>query len=205
MVGAIVLAAGLSSRMGDFKQLLPFGPKTVIEQIVSVLGQCALTEIIVVTGHRAGEVQAALAGSPTPVQTVFNPDYAAGDMLSSLQTGLNALAPQTAAALLCLGDQPAIQAGVVQQLLTCFAAEGPGQLYIPSFTRRAGHPLLIPSPFWPAILALPAGGQPGLRQVVQAETTPRRYVTVDTPSILRDMDTPEDYQRELRLKGLANY
>ena len=206
MISAIVLAAGLSVRMGRPKLLLPYGEWTVIEQVVSVLLASPADELVVVTGHEREAVERALAGRP--VRAVFNPDYAAGEMLSSVQVGLRAVAAESRAALLAVGDMPAVEAGVAAQLLAAYAGrpESPqlaGRrpdecVYIPSYRMRAGHPVLVPRAYWPAILALPRGAT--LRSAWQAEGAHIHWVTVDTPSVLRDMDTPADYERELRLR-----
>ncbi len=196
MISAVVLAAGLSTRMGRLKLLLPYGEHTVIEQMVSVLLSSPVDEVLVVTGHERAAVEAALAR--WPVRTVFNPDYAAGEMLSSVQAGLRSVAADAWAVLLAVGDMPAIEVDVVAQLITDYQATGDGCVYIPSYRMQAGHPVLIPRLFWPAILALPAGAN--LRSVWRAEGTRVQWVVVDTPSVLRDMDTPEDYQLELRLR-----
>src|SRR5947207_5164734 len=92
MITAIVLAAGESRRMGRLKPLLPFGPRTVIETVVASLSASRAGEILVVTGHRSEEVEAALAQAPARV--VRNPDYRRG-MLSSVQCGVAAAAPDT--------------------------------------------------------------------------------------------------------------
>ncbi len=223
MFSAVVLAAGLSARMGRPKLLLPYGERTVVEQVVSVLLASPADEVLVVTGHERAAVEQALAG--WPVQAVFNPDYAAGEMLSSVQVGLEAAAPESRAALLAVGDMPAIEADVVAQLVAAYknlpesrslsALPGPrgvagaggtglsgrysdDYVYVPSYQMRAGHPVLVPRAYWPAILALPRGAN--LRSVWQAEGSRIHWVTVDTPSVLRDMDTPEAYERELRLR-----
>jgi molybdenum cofactor cytidylyltransferase len=222
MISAIVLAAGLSARMGRPKLLLPYGERTVVEQVVSVLLASPADEVLVVTGHEREAVELALTG--WPVLTVFNPDYAAGEMLASVKVGLEAVAPESQAALLAVGDMPAVEAGVVVQLVAAYTSlpESPvlpapaaqtqaseakdlpsGRssddcVYIPSYQMRAGHPVLVPRSYWPAILALPRGGS--LRSVWQAEGSCIHWVTVDTPSVLRDMDTPEDYERELHLR-----
>ena len=86
MTAAIVLAAGLSRRMGRFKLTLPWGDRTVIGQVVATLEAAGIEEIVVVAGHRGDEVTEALAG--TTARIVFNPDYASGEMLSSIRTGL---------------------------------------------------------------------------------------------------------------------
>ncbi len=223
MISAIVLAAGLSVRMGRPKLLLPYGEHPVVEQVASVLLASPADEVLVVTGHEHEAVERALTG--WPVLAVFNPDYAAGEMLSSVQAGLEAVAPESRAALLAVGDMPAVEASVVAQLIAAYrnlpesgslaalpgprGAAGAGEtgpsgrcsddyVYIPSYQMRAGHPVLVPRSYWPAILALPRGAS--LRSVWQAEGSRIHWVTVDTPSVLRDMDTPEDYERELHLR-----
>jgi molybdenum cofactor cytidylyltransferase len=196
MISAIVVAAGLSTRMGQLKQLLPYGEHTVIEQVVSVLLASPVDEVLVVTGHERGAVETALA--KWPIKTVFNADYAEGEMLSSVQVGLRAVATEGEAALLAVGDMPAIEGDVVAHLIQAYRAAGNNFVYIPSYQMRAGHPVLVPRPYWGAILSLPKGDT--LRSVLRAESTRVQWVVVDTPSVLRDMDTPADYQRELGLR-----
>src|SRR5690242_19117683 len=101
MVAAIVLAAGESRRMGQLKPLLPFGPRTVIETVVASLSASRVGEILVVTGHRSEEVEAALAQAP--VRVVRNPDYRRG-MLSSVQRGVAAAPAETTWFLVALAD-----------------------------------------------------------------------------------------------------
>ena len=197
MISAIVLAAGLSTRMERLKQLLPYGEHTVVEQVVSVLLVSPVDEVLVVTGHERAAVEATLAR--WAVGAIYNPDYAVGEMLSSVQAGLRALSPESQAALLAVGDMPAIESDVVAQLVQAYRGAGDDFVYIPSFQMRAGHPVLVPRPFWPAILSLPKDDN--LRSVLRAEGTPVQWVVVDTPSVLRDMDTPADYRRELKLRG----
>lgn len=196
MISAIVVAAGLSTRMGQLKQLLPYGEHTVIEQVVSVLLASPVDEVLVVTGHEREAVETALA--KWSVRTVFNADYAEGEMLSSVQAGLRAVAAEAQAALLAVGDMPAIEGDVVAQLIQAYTAAGNNSVCIPSYQVRAGHPVLVPRLYWGAILSLPKGAT--LRSVLRAESTRVQWVVVDTPSVLRDMDTPADYQRELGLR-----
>jgi molybdenum cofactor cytidylyltransferase len=193
VISAVVLAAGMSTRMKRLKQLLPYGKHTVIEQVASVLLASSVDEVLVVTGHQRSAVEAALA--KWPVQTVFNPYYAQGEMLSSAQAGLRALAAESQAALLAVGDMPAIEADVVDQLIQAYHSTGNSFVYIPSYQMQAGHPVLVPRPFWQAILSLPAVDN--LRSVLRAKNTHVHWVVVDTPSVLRDVDTPADYEREL--------
>ncbi|MCX6029854.1 MAG: nucleotidyltransferase family protein [Chloroflexi bacterium] len=205
MIPAIVLAAGLSRRMGRFKLTLPWGATTVIGQVVATLRAVGVAEIVIVTGNRADEVAAALAG--TPVRVVFNPGYATGEMLSSIQAGLRAVAdgfvgaslagkqgagkprPYDSAALLCLGDQPQMEVATVQAVLTAGAATGWQRIIRPSYQMCAGHPIILPSAIWPDILT--TGGI--LREVLTAHRAITDYLVVDTPTVLADLDTPEDY------------
>ena len=193
MISAVVLAAGMSARMGRLKQLLPYGDHTVIEQVIATLCAAPVDEIVVVTGYQRARVEGALAG--WPVRTVFNPSYSAGEMLSSVQVGLRSVATDSRAALLVLGDMPALESQVTRQLVEAYRATGDGAVYIPSYQMRAGHPVLVPRPYWDAILRLPPGAS--IRSVLRAPETPVVWVEVSTPTVLRDMDTPEDYQREL--------
>jgi molybdenum cofactor cytidylyltransferase len=188
MIAAIVLAAGQSRRMGQNKLFLPYGQATVIETIVTEIAACeAVRDIVVVTGHDADRVVARLDGYP--VRCVFNPAYAQAEMLVSIQTGLRALPQTIDAALIVLGDQPQLRREIVQRVID--AAE-PDHLIIPSFQMKRGHPILIPRSVWPSILSLPPAAT--LRDVIRAHTDHIRYVTFEDDSVLRDIDTPEDYQ-----------
>lgn len=198
-VAAVVVAAGLSSRMGRPKQLLPYGEYTIIEQIVSVLLQYTLAEVVVVTGHERKAIEAKLA--PWPIRSVFNPDYRSGEMLSSLQYGLSALTPEIEAALVVLGDQPQLEVAVVQHLVETYRANK-SRLLIPKFQERRGHPILIDRTYWPDILALTADRT--LRDIIVLHAADIDYVKVETDSILRDIDTPEAYQQELRALDKKN-
>lgn len=191
-ISAIVPAAGLSSRMGGPlpKPLLPWGSTTIIQTIVSTLDRAGADEIIVVTGHRQDLLAAALA--ETSARCVFNPAYTSGEMLASIQVGLAAADPAAAGVLLALADQPQIELATVQQVLAAFAVSAGKALVIPSYAMRRGHPILLPRRLWPAVLALPAGD--ALRTVIQRHADEIVYVTVDTPSVLADLDTPEQYR-----------
>jgi len=208
MIAAVILAAGLSRRMGRFKLTLPWGDRTVIGQVVATLEAAGVEEIVAVTGHRTDEVIAALAG--TTARVIFNPDYASGEMLRSIQAGLRAAEdrqglkppaqasesrlkpaadPPMPAALLCLGDQPQMTAATVRAVIAAGAEDGWGRIVVPSYRMRAGHPILLPRWVWPAILSCTGT----LRDVMAAHRAQTRFLAVDTPTVLADLDTPEDY------------
>ena len=187
-ISAIILAAGASSRMGRPKLNLPWRDgRSVIGQVVHVLAQASLAEILLVGGKTP------LHGvTDWPVHLLHNPDPQFADMLGSLQCGLRAAAQQSTAALVVLGDQPQIELEVVKALLAQYAA-GPVPLLLPSYQMRRGHPWLIDRSLWPAALEL----QPPqtLRDLLQSHVGKIAYLNVDTPSVLQDLDTPEDYER----------
>lgn len=196
MIAAIIPAAGLSSRMGGqvIKPLLPWRHHTVIEEIITTLLTAGLSQIVVVTGHQHQALEAALASCP--VRCLFNPNYASGEMLSSLQVGLQALPAGCSGALVALADQPQMQVSVVQKMLKAFAESDNQAIVIPSYQMRRGHPVVLPRRLWAEVLALPQGAT--LRAVLQAHVDEIRYVVVDTPTVLADLDTPQQYEQALK-------
>lgn len=191
IISAIVLAAGQSSRMGSPKMILPWGSTTVIGQVVEVLRQEGVEEIVVVTGGARQEVEQALAGKP--VRTVFNPRYPQDQMTFSLQSGLVELGEHVSAALIALGDQPQIEAPVVRAVLQAYLERG-RPLVIPSYQMQRGHPWLIDRSLWGDILGL--NPSLTLRDFLNLHQEQIEYLSVATDSVLRDLDTPLDYQRE---------
>ena len=190
-IAAVVLAAGLSRRMGKPKMLLPWGTTTVIGRVVEVLQQSGLVEILVVTGGARLEVEKTLAGSRT--RTVFNPRFAEGEMIESLQVGLAAISDTASAALVVLGDQPQIETCVVEAVLKAFEQKR-WELVIPSYAMRRGHPWLVGRSLWPDLI----GMQPNqtMRDFMKAHEAVITYLEVDRPSVLKDLDTPQDWERE---------
>lgn len=200
-IGAIVLAAGMSTRMGESKMLLPWTDKrTIVEHVVEQLLNSRVDHITVVTGHMSKQVRERV--EPMGVQVVYNRGYKTGEMLSSVKAGLRAMPDNIAAALLVLGDQPRIQPKVIYQVMMAYA-EGKGEIIVPSFEMRRGHPLLLSRRYWPEMLALPRSGSP--RDLVNAHGERIHYVTVDTDSVLRDVDTRDDYRQERWRAGLGKY
>jgi molybdenum cofactor cytidylyltransferase len=198
-VGAIVLAAGMSSRMGRSKPLLPWADgKSVIEHILQQLQQVRLARITVVTGYRAEDVSA--QAQAMGVQTTHNPNYAEGEMLSSLQAGLAAQPDGIAAALVVLGDQPRLEVSVIERILSAYE-QGRGEIVAPYFQGQRGHPLLISRRYWDEMMALPPGAAP--RDVIQKHRQVLHLIDVESDSVLSDIDTAEDYARERRLAGLS--
>jgi molybdenum cofactor cytidylyltransferase len=182
--------------MGRSKVLLPWGERTVIETIVNRLLAARLSEIIIVTGHRADDVERLFAG--LPVKVVQNPNYAAGEMLSSVQTGIRALGDSVNASLIVMGDQPLLDPRVIGRVLAAYA-EGKGTIIAPTYRGERGHPVLMDRRFWPELLALDHGAP---RDVIRRYPEQLALIDVDTDSILSDIDTPEQYQQARRQAGL---
>lgn len=190
-IGAIVLAAGRSQRMGQPKMLLPWGDTTVIGQVVHTLAQAGLHQIVVVTGGWRRQVEAALHASPAHV--VYNPRYMEDQMALSLQVGLASLPAETDAALIALGDQPQMQPAVVRQVMQAYQ-ESRAPLVFPSYHLRRGHPWIMARSLWEELLA--GATARTLRELLQPYADRIRYVVVQDDTILRDLDTPADYHRE---------
>lgn len=188
---AVVLAAGNSTRMGQQKILLPFNGTTVIEHIVARITASGISEIIVVVGRDAAKIRQALQNAPVII--VDNPDYEQG-MLTSVRAGLSASTDQSNAALICLGDQPAIQTSVIEAVMNQGTLEDTN-IVVPVYRDRRGHPLYIPKQYWPNVLN--AYDDTGLRGLLQEFSHAVQHLPVDESWILDDMDYPEDYQREL--------
>jgi molybdenum cofactor cytidylyltransferase len=191
MITAIVLAAGESKRMGRPKMLLPWGDDTVAGRVIKVLRSAEIEDILVVTGSGRDQLESYLAKFAN-VRTAFNPDYERGEMLSSIQCGLSALKPETRAALICLGDQPQVQAESVRRVCAAFRENG-SLLVVPSYEMRRGHPWLIARPLWDRLSELSAPLT--ARDFLSLHSEDIYYVNIDSSSVIDDLDTPGDYEK----------
>jgi molybdenum cofactor cytidylyltransferase len=191
-LAAVVLAAGESRRMGTPKQLLPFGDRTILERVVDTLLTAGAGEVIVVLGHMAERVRGVLGDRP--VKTVVNEAYRDG-MLSSVKCGVRATRPEHDAVLVALGDQPHIASDVVREIIRSYRM-GTAGMVIPRYGPKKGHPIVIDlRKYREAILNLPA--HVGLNALMQEHADDVRLLDVATEDIVRDIDVPDDYTREL--------
>ncbi len=190
---AIVLAAGLSRRMGQPKMLLPWGGTTVLGQVVTTLASCGAGDIVVVTGGARDLVEAETArlAESLPARAVFNEQYEAGEMMSSIRAGLAVLGPQVAATLIALGDQPQLSLESARRIVSAWEMSRAG-LILPSFNLRRGHPWLVGRNLWEDLRK--AGTA---REFLNARASEILYVDCDE-TVLKDLDTPEDYERDLK-------
>ena len=189
---AVVLAAGEARRFGEQKLVMPFGGSTVIECVISALAGAGAAPIVVVTGPGSEEVVAAL--DDQAVQVAINPDPAAG-MASSVKVGVAALPAKLQRFVIALGDQPRLCAEDISRLLDEQQSSGRG-IAIPTHRGKRGHPVAFDGRHRAEILAL--GEDQTLRDVVHAH--PHDIVEVEFPSdaFVRDIDTREQYEDEVR-------
>lgn len=193
MVAAIILAAGKSERMGRPKMDLPWGKTTVIGRVVTILANAGVEDLIVVTGGASENVETALQLLPSElsVRTVYNPRYSDGGMILSLKCGLKVINNKNQAALIALGDQPQIEVDVVRSILDEFNVTS-APLIVPSYRKRRGHPWLVGRSLWPIMLKLRETET--MRGFLNKYSNQIHYLTVDTPTVIQDLDTPIDYQ-----------
>lgn len=191
-VGAVVLAAGASRRMGRPKMTLPFHGSTVIGTVLTQLNSAGIAPLIAVVGGAGEEVEGILRRLPFEVKITRNLNFAATDMLESLKIGMNVLPSDLDAFLVVLGDQPQIQIGVISSIVAEYKSRREGMI-IPSYQMRRGHPWLVDRSLWRALHNLQRSQT--MRDFIQSHQEQIRYLSVDTPSILEDLDTPADYQR----------
>ncbi len=191
-IGAVILGAGLSTRMGKPKLLLPWGQSTVIGTIIDSLKTAGMQTIVLVSGASHQLLVDQLKQESITIS--FNPLFENENMLDSLRIGLDVLRESGLnSCLLVLGDQPQIKPDVIKKVINT-AAEFPENLIIPSFQMRRGHPWVIPARYWAELKSMPDSQI--MRDFINSKQNEIRYVDIDSSSILADMDTPEDYERE---------
>jgi len=186
----VLLAAGRSRRMGAFKPLLPFGASTVVETCVESLRAAGVAEVVVVVGHRAGEVQERLAGR-TFVRFALN-EEAASEMSASIARGVERVAEEACAVVVALADQPAVPPSMTSELIEAWRRTR-ARLVQPEWEGRGGHPVLIDLSLKERLLRLEESR--GLRALFEELRGEVLRVPSETPFVRRDMDTWEDYQR----------
>jgi len=193
-VGAVILAAGHSSRMDGFKPLLRVGGMTIIERVISLFCTAGVDEIITVVGCRSEELETFLRATPTRI--VRNHRYEDG-MFSSIQSGVETLDDRCACFFLHPADIPLVRPATLLKLLQAFKDNPTAFLYSPQFQGKNGHPPLISTKLKDGILSHDGTG--GMRGFLATCLHRSRTVEVEDPYILMDIDTPEDFHRLQRL------
>ena len=205
-ISGILLAAGLSSRMGQPKQLLQFGKKTIVETVVDNMLKAKFSKVVVVLGHYADKIQDLL--NDYPVAIVYNPDYREG-MLTSAQAGVKSLNLTNAcnrieesvytnhtAFSIMLVDQPFITSTLIDTVIDAYLHTDKG-IVLPSFEYKRGHPVIFHHKYADDILTLDTDSD-GVRSLYKSYHEDIHYVDVDTDAVLRDIDYKEDYESALK-------
>lgn len=186
--GAVLVAAGKSSRMKEFKPMLPFGSSTIAIHIVSMLKEMNLDPIVVVTGYRAEQLETHL--SHMGVRFVRNERYEETEMFDSVKIGLKSIADSCERVLLMPIDTPAIMPDTIRQVLKIEAG-----LIRTVCKGEPGHPLIIDGSVISTICSYK--GNRGLRGAMEESGIPITNLEVEDEGIYRDVDTREEYERLL--------
>ena len=194
MISAIVLAAGESKRMGRTKQLLEWEGRTILQRVLENLSRSRVDEVILVLGHEAERILQTL--DTYRFKVVINEDYKKG-MITSIQQGLINLNDKVEAFFIVLADQPGLGPEVFDRLIGEFRQASPQKsIVLPTFHGRRGHPALFSAKYKKEALRI--AGDVGFRQVLQEHPEEILTVEMDTDSILQDIDTPDDYRKQLK-------
>jgi molybdenum cofactor cytidylyltransferase len=184
-VAAVILAAGRGTRFGEAPKLLAgLHSKPIVRHVAEAALASQARPVVVVTGHRAAEVEAALADLPLTIAR--NPAFAEG-LSTSVKRGFEALPPETEAAIVLLGDMPLVDAPLVDRLIRRWAESRPAAL-VPVSAGRRGNPVVLSMFLRPEIARLTGdmGAGPLLRGRQDVVEEP-----VETPGVIEDIDTPE--------------
>lgn len=188
MIAAVVLAAGLSRRMGQAKLLMPVGGRAIVRYVVESVLAGGVDLVWVVTGPDVEPIEAALAG--LEVQIAVNPAPEEGQA-SSLRAGIAALPASVDAVLIALGDQPSLAPPIIPALLAA-RRTSPKLIVAPRYRDGQGNPVLFKREIFPELLRLT--GDQGARPIIQKEPARVEWVELDLP-MPPDVDTLDDYEK----------
>ena len=186
---ALITAAGMSSRMGDFKPMLNIGSISIAKRVIATFRQAGIQRIVMITGYHAQELEHHLSGEG--LIFLQNEAYKTTHMFDSVKIGLSYLQDKCDAVLMTPVDIPLFTADTVKKLM--FSGK---KLACPACQGQTGHPILIGSCLIPGILR--DSGQGGLKGALERCSEQMAEIAVKDPGILHDADTPEDYSALLR-------
>ncbi len=199
-VSGILLAAGRSLRFGDeAKQLLDFDGEPLVRRIARAACLSTLGEVVVVTGYRASEMEAALEG--LGVRTILNPRYRDG-LSTSIGVGIQNVTTCAGGALIMTADQPFLSTEVMDQIVSAYAGTG-AAIVGPVFEGRHGSPVLFDRSLFVELLEL--RNDEGGRQIIQRSPGMLEAVELGSALPLTDIDTRAEYERLLGYTSAASY
>jgi molybdenum cofactor cytidylyltransferase len=186
MITGIILASGLSRRMGSDKLLLPVDGIAIVERVMQAADASLLDDIAMVYQNPA---VCALA-ERYRIRPVYNPDAARGQS-AAIKAGVLAALPRTQAYMFLTGDQPFITVGIINLLVATWR-ENPADIIVPVYGSRRGGPVIFPSTMTPELLAL--DGDTGGRAIIEQVPDMIRCISMPDSDAGRDIDTPLDYE-----------
>lgn len=202
MVSAVVLAAGMSTRMGQNKLLLNFREKPLIVHAVDTLLASNIDEVIVVLGHETEKIRDQLERSiglankapGKPVRLVQNPDYQNG-LSTSVRTGVEAVSPQAKGIMIYLADQPLLEPEDVNRIVAGFAAakEVNKSIVVPFFKGERGNPVILDASLRDSILGI--AGDVGCKGVIKRYPEKVYAIEMENDHVVRDVDDVQAYER----------
>lgn len=188
-VGAILLAAGSSTRFGDENKLVAdLDGKPLLRHVADILTESSVTDLVVVTGHDRDAVEEALDG--LPLRFVHNEEWQTG-MGRSIARGIRALRPDTSAAFVVPGDMPFLTAALLDALSGRHADAGGSRIVVPTTEDgRQRNPVLWPRRFFDDLAAL--DGPHGGKALIDRHRDETLRIPVSDESVFADIDTPGD-------------
>lgn len=188
--GALIVAAGMSSRMGDFKPMLNIGSISIAQRIIANFRQAGVDKIVMITGYNATALERHLAGNG--IVFLRNENYETTQMFDSAKIGLEYLKDKIDIILFTPVDIPLFSSSTVEELISSSA-----ELAIPVCNNEDGHPIKISSGLVDIICGYSGSG--GLKGALENCGAEMARIEVDDPGILHDADTPEDYSALLKM------
>ncbi len=191
----LLLAAGRSARMGRPKQLLPWHGRPLARHVAEVALASRLAGLVAVLGAYAEEVAGVLEDLDGAVRRVICAEYARGQA-ASLRCGLEAVPATADAVVVLLVDQPRMTPELINRLIAAFEAAPKAAAVAPRYRGQRGTPVLLAERLFAEVRALE--GDLGARPVLARYAEAVRWLDLDDPAVMEDVDTPEDYERLLR-------
>jgi molybdenum cofactor cytidylyltransferase len=185
-VSAILLAAGLSQRMGTPKQLLPVQGRPAVIRCIESLRDSQVTDVVIVVNTEGCDIVSATKEFPV---TVAVNELQGSDMAASVKAGMACIDNKSSGVLICLCDHPLVRPDTIGSMISAHSRE-PDMIIIPAYRGRKGHPTLFPR-----FILEDLGKVATLRDVIGQHLAKLSLLDVDDEGVTLDMDTPEDYRR----------
>jgi len=188
--GAIILAAGYSSRMNAFKPLLPLGDKKIVNVVIDTAKSAGIAEIVVVTGYNFKELEAECENT----KTVYNEAFDEG-MFTSIQKGLGAISEDLEGCFIMPVDCPLVGVDALKKIMDV----GGNEFAVPTYMGKKGHPLFVPKNHIKEILNY--DGKSGLKGITDKYFEEMKRIPVDCEGIVLDMDDQNAYEKIKKYKA----